>query len=149
MTQLFRHRPGVVGAALLLGGLLLAAPEVSWAGERCTTKPMVCARLKAERAQQGRAPSGALATRAALPGAPQTQPAALTAEARCRLKPGVCSRLRNEVVARGGDAPVQVAAYSTGTERCTTKPMVCARLKARPGQPALTLASEPGPSAID
>lgn len=140
--QPFRRGPGVFGPALLLGGLVFALPEVSWAKERCTTKPSVCARLKAQRAQQG----GELAT------APRQtpQPVALSADARCQLKPGVCSRLRNEAIARGGDAPVQVAAYSSGTtERCTTKPMVCARLKSRPGQPPLTLANEPGPSAVD
>lgn len=145
MLQLFRRGPGVFGSALLLGGLVLAIPEVSWAKERCTTKPAVCARLQAQRAQQG-APSTVLAAAAAPRPA---QPAALSADARCQLKPGVCARLRNVAAARGVEAPVQVAAYAGATERCTTKPMVCARLKSRPGQPPLTLASEPGPSAVD
>lgn len=146
MLQLFTRRPGVLGAALLLGGLVMAAPEVSWAGERCKTKPAVCARLKAQRAQQG-APAETFAARPAVPARALAQ----YSDASCTLKPGVCARLRNEAAARGYQpAPVQVASYYTGTSsRCTSKPAVCARLENGPSRRPVTLANEPGPSAVD
>lgn len=147
MLQLFGRRPGVVGCALALGALVAFAPEVGWAKERCTTKPVVCARLKAQRAQQGTSPSGALVVRAATPQTRELAPVALSQEARCTTKPSVCARLRNEGVARNEAVPVRLA--TTGGERCTTKPVVCARLKNRPGQPAMTLANEQAPSAVD
>lgn len=150
MLELFGRRPTVAGAALLLGGLLLAAPSVSWAGERCTTKPMVCARLKAERAQRVSAPSSTFEAGAVKPAPVPLQAMALSAEARCKVKPSVCARLRNESAARGqSQAPAQLASYSGTTERCTSKPMVCARLKNAPGRTPITMANEPGPSSVD
>ncbi len=103
--------------------------------------------MKAERAQQGRAPSGTLPL--AAPHTPaQAQPVALNTATNCNLKPGVCARLRNQAAARG-NPPAPVLAYAGTSERCTTKPMVCARLKSGPGQRPITMASEPGPSALE
>lgn len=147
MLKAFGRRPGVVGCALFLGAVVVAAPEVSWAKDRCTTKPAVCARLKAERAQRGASESKALVVRPVTPETRQLAPVALAADARCTTKPTVCARLRNEGALRTSVVPVTLA--STPGERCTTKPVVCARLKNRPGQPAVTLAKDEAPTAVD
>lgn len=129
-----------VWAALVLGGLVWAAPAVSSAKERCTTKPMVCARLKAVRAAE------AERERAEVYAAPSrtAQWQAGRAE-RCISKPTVCARLRNSP---GVAAPVYLAA-NPGAERCTTKPAVCARLKLQRDAAPVTLAKEGAPSSVD
>jgi hypothetical protein len=131
---------------LVLPGLLLGAgvwlmPGESVAAPRCTSKPMVCARLSAQ--QKNRAPAPALVARhAATPRADAvTGPAVARAERpRCTTKPIVCARL-GAAGARAGLPPVTLAKSDAGA-RCTTKPAVCARLRVRPNTRPITLAAD-------
>jgi hypothetical protein len=126
-------------AALVLGGLVWAAPAESAAKERCTTKPVVCARMKALRAADARRSAEA---------APVPVHVAQYRDARperCTSKAIVCARLRNAPFA---PPPMYVAAQSTG-DRCTTKPSVCARLKVRRGGEPVTLANDGTAPTID
>lgn len=129
-----------VWSALVLGGLVWAAPAVSSAKERCTTKPMVCARLKAVRAAEAERAQGEAYTQPSRTAQLQTGKAE-----RCITKPTVCARLRN---APPVAAPVYFAA-NPGTERCISKPAVCARLKLQRDAAPVTLAKEGMPSSVD
>lgn len=122
-------------AALVLGGIVLAAPAESAAKERCTTKPVVCARMKALRAADA-------------PRSVETAAVAQRQDARagrCTTKAVVCARLRN---APAAPPPMYVAA-NAAAERCTTKPSVCARLKVRRDAAPVTLANDGAPPTID
>jgi hypothetical protein len=129
-----------VWSAVVLGGLVWTAPAVSSAKERCATKPMVCARLKAMRAAEAER-----AQREAYTQPSRTAWLQAGRAERCTTKPTVCARLRN---APAVAAPVYLAGNS-GAERGTTKPAVCARLKLQRSAAPVTLAKEGMPSSID
>lgn len=129
-----------VWSALVVGGLVWAAPAVSSAKERCTTKPVVCARLKAVRAAEAERERGEAYV------APSRTAQLQTSRAeRCTTKATVCARLRNSP---GVAAPVYLA-VNPGAERCTTKPAVCARLKLQRDAAPVILANEGAPSSVD
>lgn len=137
-----RLLPRGAALGLLLGGVVFMAPDVGEAKERCATKPVVCARLKAQRAQQPAAREGSLVVRAAAPNA-----ALASADTRCSSKPMVCARLRNQDPRPAPAlAPVQLASQG---ERCTTKPVVCARLKNKAGAPVILANDEAPATSVD
>jgi hypothetical protein len=127
----------------LLGAGVWLVPGESAAAPRCTSKPMVCARLSAE--QKNRTPAPALvarhadAARADALARPTTVARAETP--RCTTKPIVCARLGATAV-RAGSPPVTLAQSYAAGARCTTKPAVCARLRVRPNTPPITLAAD-------
>ena len=117
----------------LLGALMWVVPGESEAGERCKSKPAVCARLKAQRAARATPPLPEEATRVA------------AAPPRCATKPVVCARLA-AIGARPAAPPVTLA--TNGGDRCTTKPAVCARLRMRPSSSPVTFAKTPAAPAL-
>jgi hypothetical protein len=134
---------------LVLPGVLLGAgvwlvPGESAAAPRCTSKPMVCARLSAQQKNRAPAPAPALVARAADTARADalTRPTVARAERpRCTTKPAVCARL-GATGTRAGSPPVTLAQSDAAGARCTTKPAVCARLRVRPNTPPITLAAD-------
>jgi hypothetical protein len=125
-----------VAGPALLAILIWFAPSESEARAACSSKPAVCARLKAQQAQR--------ATTPALSPAPARLATSQTA--RCTTKPIVCARIE-AIGARPAAPPVTMAAMPI--ERCTTKPAVCARLKMQPSSTPVTLANaETAPRAV-
>lgn len=123
----------------LLGALMWAAPVESEAAQSCKTKPAVCARLKAQKAQRA-------ARQEAPPARQEASRVAAATTPRCSTKPVVCARLA-AMGARPAAAPVTLASSS---DRCTTKPAVCARLRMRPSSSPVTFANTPAaPAAVD
>jgi len=132
-----RVLPGV-----LLGAAVWLVPGESAAAPRCTSKPMVCARLSAQ--QKHRGPAPALVARPADTARADalTRPTLARAERpRCTTKPAVCARLGAAGV-RAGSPPVTLAQSDAAAARCTTKPAVCARLRVRPNTPPVTFAAD-------
>ena len=130
MLQLsWSWRPRILGCALTLGGMALA-PAESWAEERCTTKPAVCARMKALRAAQPGRVSASPSGQARHPGATATVCALVLEDTRCRTKPISCARQPREWHSVRVTVPARVASYPM-TERCSSKPGVCTRWKSR------------------
>jgi hypothetical protein len=136
----------------LLPALLAAALVGSFAGEssarersareHCSTKPAVCARLKATRNARATTPVQTATPRA-------TEPVTLaSASSRCTTKPAVCARLAQREPRPRAASPIFVAQASPAA-RCASKPAVCARLKMRESQAAVTLAAGDAPSATD
>ncbi len=126
-------------AALGLG--VWIAPSDSHAAPRCTSKPMVCARLANEQKARGAAstPTPLITSTTPLAGAPSA--VAQNASPRCTSKPIVCARedaRRN----RPASPPVTLAQSTAEGARCTTKPAVCARLRVRPTAAPMTLAAD-------
>jgi hypothetical protein len=120
--------------AFMLGALFWLAPGESQARERCTTKPIVCARLETLRAQRASTPPR--------PAPDRTVQHAQVArnDARCTTKPNVCARMR-AMGTKPALPPVTLANSSDPGQRCTSKPMVCARLKFRSQATPMTLAN--------
>ncbi len=84
------------------------------AEKRCTSKPAVCMRLKAQAAHKAAQPKPA--------------PSQQKAEKRCTSKPAVCMRLKAQEAARV-EAGVEPPRFTPRPQRCTTKPAICMRLK--------------------
>ncbi len=128
-------RAGLLGRVLvpafLLGAVVWLAPGESQARERCTTKPIVCARLESLKAQRASTPPPPVQT---------ARHAQLAREARCTTKPNVCARMR-AMGTKPALPPVTLASSSDPGQRCTSKPMVCARLKSRSQGTPVTLAN--------
>lgn len=100
----------------LMGAGIAVAPDAH-AGDRCTTKPAVCARLKAQAQQAGEAS----------PAAPKAR---VESGDRCTSKPAVCVRLKAEkaqLTAAAQAAPAEVSKSRAAPLRCTSKPAVCMR----------------------
>jgi hypothetical protein len=126
MLQLsWSWRPRILGCALTLGGMALA-PSESWAEERCTTKPVVCARMRALRAAQPGVVSTSPSGQARHPG--PTVCALVLEDTPCRTKPSSCARQRSEW--HSVIVPARVASYPVA-ERCSSKPGVCTLSKSR------------------
>jgi hypothetical protein len=135
---LWRVLPGV-----LLGAGVWLVPGESAAAPRCTSKPMVCARLSAQQKQRAPAPTLIARTPAETARvAPPTRPSLARAERpRCTTKPAVCARL-GATAAHVGSPPVTLARSEAAGARCTSKPAVCARLRVRPNAAPITLAAD-------
>jgi hypothetical protein len=131
---------GLFPAAALGLGVWLA-PSESQAAPRCTSKPMVCARLANEQKARGvtRAPAPLITTRAPAAGEPSAL--AQNARARCTSKPIVCAR-EDARRSRPASPSVTLAQSTAEGARCTTKPAVCARLRVRPTAAPMTLAAD-------
>lgn len=133
---------GVVLALGAFGATALTTQDAE-ARDRCTSKPAVCARLKA---QEARAEEQAKAraqdqARAAASQRPEMERPRFAV---CTTKPAVCSRLlkrdgeptvQSQQVVYGGAlmeqvtvAEVRPEADKAPRQRCTSKPAVCARL---------------------
>lgn len=92
---------------------LAAFSNAAQASDRCTTKPAVCARLKAQKAPVTADKKGALSVGLA---------------ERCTTKPAICARDKAKA-SRINAAQVSVGpeVTSKAPSRCISKPMVCAR----------------------
>lgn len=129
----------VPAAALGLGVWL--APSESHAAPRCTSKPMVCARLANEQKARGATQSPAPLITTNTPAAGTRLAVAQNAPARCTSKPIVCAR-EDARRSRPASPPVTLAQSTAEGARCTTKPAVCARLRVRSTAAPVTLAAD-------
>jgi hypothetical protein len=131
---------GLLPAAALGLGVWLA-PSESHAAPRCTSKPMVCARLANEQKARAAAPAPAQLITTGAPTAGEPSALAQNARARCTSKPIVCAR-EDARRMRPASPPVTLAQSTAEGSRCTTKPAVCARLRTRPSAAPMTLAAD-------
>jgi hypothetical protein len=131
---------GLLPAAALGLGLWLA-PSESHAAPRCTSKPMVCARLANEQKARAATPAPAQLITTRAPAAGEPAALAQNARTRCTSKPIVCAR-EDARRMRPASPPVTLAQSTAEGARCTTKPAVCARLRMRPAAVPMTLAAD-------